>query len=74
MHGPEEFGGISASALLEDHAFEREMNDQETRTGNGFDVEKIGEIVDDDAIAGFVRGDDFSKRDDTNERRKRADG
>jgi len=73
MDGAAELGRIAAGVLLEDHAFESEMDDEEARAGEGFDVEEISEIVSDDAIVGFTGSEDLIEVDEASEWRKGTD-
>lgn len=64
MDGGAKFGGRRAAGLFESDAVERGVNDEEARGEDGFGVEKIAEVVGDDAIVGGGRGESFREADD----------
>jgi hypothetical protein len=61
--GTAEFLGVGFRILLEDEAVYRDVQNEETRARKGFYVEKIGEIVGDDAVVGFAGSEDLEERD-----------
>jgi hypothetical protein len=73
MDGAKKFAGIGASVLLEDHAFESEMDDEKARARKGFDVEEISKIVSDDAVVGIASGENLIEVDEASEWRKGTD-